>query len=166
MPSWYSRRHRGLAMGPEEFIALDVVGYTLSAMTTVQAPVHDHGTFAFTVGDVARSDLSGSVQHKFSLKFLAEFWRSICVSSRLDYAQVSDPGPAGVQRYYRIITLPSTGAKPQAAVARSLAAVPGSHLRGTALARALSSPCILAEQSAGRPRQPCACSAVRHRGRL
>ena len=119
-------------MGPEEFIALDVVGYTLSAMTTVQAPVHDHGTFAFTV-----ATLPGlTYQVQYSTNLASNSWQNFgdpFVSTGLT-AQVSDPGPAGVQRYYRIITLPSTGAKPQAAVARSLAAVPGSHLRGTALA--------------------------------
>jgi hypothetical protein len=119
-------------LGPNEFIALDIVGYTLLGTTTVQAPVYQNGTFAFTI--VTLPGLTYQVQYKTSLA--QNSWQNYSapfVATGLT-AMVSDDAATGVQRYYRIITLTTAGAKPQAAAARRRTAGPTTHLRGTALA--------------------------------
>jgi photosystem II stability/assembly factor-like uncharacterized protein len=90
-------------LGPNEFIALDIVGYTLSGTAQIQGLTYSADTFTFNV-----STLPGKTyQVQYSTNLAQGSWRDLngpMVATGMT-TTVTDTNATGGQRYYRIIVV-------------------------------------------------------------
>jgi hypothetical protein len=102
-------------LGANEFIALDVVGYTLSGSTYLQGIKYSGGTFTISV-----ATLPGlTYQAQYSTNLAGGSWQNLgspFVATDIT-TTITDSTASGTARFYRLIAVPPTGAR--AAVAHS-----------------------------------------------
>jgi hypothetical protein len=105
-----------LDLGAKEFVALDVVGYTLSGSSFLQGLMYSGGTFTFSV-----ATLPGlTYQAQYSTSLTGGSWHNLgspFVATDIS-TTITDPTASSTARYYRLVAVPPTGATPAVAHSR------------------------------------------------
>jgi hypothetical protein len=102
-------------LGSNEFIALDVVGYTLQNTTSIQSVMFNGGTFTFTVATLPGQ----TCQVQFTTSLGSTIWQNLngpFVATGMTQT-ITDTTASGTARYYRVVVVPA--ANPQQTVIKS-----------------------------------------------
>lgn len=100
-------------LGASELIALDVIGYTLSANTVIQNVSYNAGAFVFTAAAVPGQ----TYQVQYSTSMTGGSWQNLgnpMVATGL-IVTVTDTTANGEARYYRLVTIPPLNGTPHLA---------------------------------------------------